>query len=156
MEDGLIDITNREKINSLLLRLAPGASPLWGSLDAQGMIEHLVEAVEYTNGKKIAELKFTLQHANDAKRRLVYSDFVIPRGARGYLADATQHRRFSNLQTAVDQLNKEIDAFEYFFKDNKSTAIHPEFGPMNHREWIIWHGKHFTHHFRQFGLLPAT
>jgi oxepin-CoA hydrolase/3-oxo-5,6-dehydrosuberyl-CoA semialdehyde dehydrogenase len=83
----------------------------------------------------------------------VNSDFVIPNDVAGYLPDATKAKRFKDLSTAIDELNNELDTFETFFKTEGATAIHFEFGPMNHREWIIWHGKHFTHHFKQFGLL---
>ena len=51
-----MDIRDRKQLNELLSALQPGTRALWGKLQAQNMIEHLIEAVEYTNGKKIAEL----------------------------------------------------------------------------------------------------
>jgi len=122
-------------------------------MNAQNMIEHLVEAVEYTNGKRVAELQVPVDMADKQRKDLVNSDFVIPNDVAGYLPDATKAKRFKDLSTAIDELNNELDTFETFFKTEGATAIHFEFGPMNHREWIIWHGKHFTHHFKQFGLL---
>jgi hypothetical protein len=72
---------------------------------------------------------------------------------RGYLPDATKTKRFKDLETAIIELNNELDAFELFFKTEGIMATHFEFGPMTYKEWIIWHGKHFAHHFKQFGLL---
>ena len=151
-----IDITDRKNLNLLLSTLQPGTPPLWGKMNAQNMIEHLVEAVEYTNGKRVAVLRFPKNKANKQREDLVNSDFVIPPGAQGYLPDATKTKRFKDLETAIHELNNELDAFEYFFKTEGITATHFEFGPMNHKEWIIWHGKHFTHHFKQFGLLGGS
>ncbi|HET9824162.1 MAG TPA: hypothetical protein VFP87_02445 [Chitinophagaceae bacterium] len=153
MKPGIIDITNRKELNSLLSQLKPDTPALWGRLTAKPMIEHLIEAVEYTNGKKTAIMVLLPEEANKIKQTLVYGDFVITPGAKGYLSDATKQNRFTNLQTAIDELNKEMDAFELFFKAEKRTSVHPEFGPLDHKEWIIWHGKHFTHHFKQFGLI---
>jgi oxepin-CoA hydrolase/3-oxo-5,6-dehydrosuberyl-CoA semialdehyde dehydrogenase len=150
---GFIDITDRKRLNSLLDALQPGTPALWGRMNAQNMIEHLVEAVEYTNGKKVADLKVSIDKAKEQRENLVLSDFVIPNSATGYLPDATKAKRFKDLKTSILELNKELDAFEYFFKSEGITAIHFEFGPMNYAEWVTWHGKHFTHHFKQFGLL---
>lgn len=117
------------------------------------MIEHLIEAVQYTNGKKIAELEFPLDQASGMKQFMVYSDFEMPKDQKGHLSDASKTIKFKDLNTAVSELNKEIDAFEHFFEIENRTAMHHAFGQMNHDEWIRWHGKHFTHHFKQFGLL---
>ena len=150
---GFIDITDRKNLNSLLTILQPGTLALWGTMNAQNMVEHLVEAVEYTNGKRVADLQFPIARATRQRQDLVHSDFVIPSGVSGYLPDATKTKRFKDLATAILELNNELDAFEHFFKSEGVTATHFEFGPMNYEEWIIWHGKHFTHHFKQFGLL---
>ncbi|HEV8504998.1 MAG TPA: hypothetical protein VGQ53_06350 [Chitinophagaceae bacterium] len=148
-----IDITDRKNLNSLLNILQSETPALWGRMNAQNMIEHLIEAVEYTNGKRMADLRFPPGKADQQRKDLVHGDFVIPNGVQGYLPDATKTKKFKDLPTAIRELNKELDAFEIFFKTEGMTAIHFEFGPMNYNEWIIWHGKHFTHHFKQFGLL---
>lgn len=152
MKPSIVNIRNREELNSLLSKLTSDTPALWGNLNAQSMIEHLIEAVEYTNGKKVAVLQFPQEEAKKIKQSVVHRDFVISKGAKGYLSDATQRKRFKDLQTAIDELNKEIDAFESFFAMGQRTSVHPEFGAMNHEEWITWHGVHFTHHFKQFGL----
>src|SRR5689334_1766511 len=148
-----IDITDRKNLNSILGALRPETPASWGRMNAQNMVEHLVEAVEYTTGKRVADLCVTPDKARSQKHLLVHSDFVIPAGVTGYLPDATKTKRFKDLETSIRELNKELNAFEHFFKTDGITATHFEFGPMNHEEWIIWHGKHFTHHFKQFGLL---
>lgn len=148
-----IDISDRKELNSIMGALQPETQAMWGRMNAQNMIEHLVEAVEYTNGKRVADLCVPPAKADSQRRLLVHSDFVIPAGVTGYLADATKTKRFKDLATSILELNKELDSFECFFQNEGNLAMHFEFGPMNYAEWLIWHGKHFTHHFKQFGLL---
>jgi|SRR5215471_7112324 len=155
MKVTIVDITNRKQLSALLNQLTPDTPALWGNLKAHSMIEHLVEAVEYTNGKRIAVLEVSPQQANNTKQLLVHTDFVIGKGAKGHLSDATKTKRFKDLQTAIAQLNREIDAFELFFTTPGQTAMHQAFGEMNREDWITWHGKHFTHHFKQFGLIES-
>ena len=150
-----IDIRDRKQLNELLSALQPGTPALWGKLQAQNMIEHLIEAVEYTNGKKIAELIYGPGEAMTQKKMAVYGDFIIPHGVKGHLSDAMQNTRFKDLPTAIEELNKEMNAFENYFAPEGTTAVHQAFGPMDCNEWVIWYGKHFTHHFIQFGLLPT-
>jgi Protein of unknown function (DUF1569) len=150
-----IDITSRAQLNTLLNRLTPETPALWGNLGAQSMIEHLVEAVEYTNGKRIAVLEVSPEEASNTKQLLVHTDFVISKGAKGHLSDATKTKRYKDLRAAIDQLNKEIDGFELYFTIPGKTAVHHAFGPMTREEWVTWHGKHFAHHFKQFGLINS-
>jgi hypothetical protein len=148
-----INIADREKLSFLLTRLEAGMTPLWGRLKAQTMIEHLIGAVEYTNGKKIAMAELPVEVAKSEKLAKVRDEFEIPRNVTGPLPDNSNETRYKDLQTAINALNKEIDTFEHFFETDGQTAVHFAFGPMNHKEWILWHGKHFAHHFKQFGLL---
>ena len=148
-----INILDQERLNVLLAPLEPGTLPLWGKLRAQNMIEHLIEAVEYTNGKKIATLELSARKAYKEKLEKVREDFEIPKEVTGPLPDNSNTIRFKDLATAISRLKEEIEIFEAYFKKPGQTSIHGAFGPMNYMEWILWHGKHFAHHFRQFGLL---
>jgi hypothetical protein len=150
-----IDITDRQGLNKLLTPLHSETPAKWGRLKPQNMIEHLTEAVEYTNGKRIAILTVSEEEATRQKKSKVNFDFVIPRFAKGFLPDATEHVRCADLPSAIRELYRELDAFEFYFQTEGRTAIHPGFGPMDHKEWLLWHGKHFAHHFIQFGLMKS-
>ena len=147
-----IDIKNRPGLNQLLTSLHPETPAKWGRLKPQNMIEHLTEAVEYTSGKRIAKLAVSEEEAKLQKQSKVNIDFVIPKFAKGFLPDATVHVRCADLPSAIRELYMELDAFEFYFRVEGRTAVHPAFGPMDHQEWLLWHGKHFAHHFIQFGL----
>jgi hypothetical protein len=146
-----IDITDRQQVYSLLLLLQPDTRPLWGSFTAQHMVEHLVEQVEYTNGKKIGTCDRSPEEAQRSKQIGIYTDAPIPKNI--VLAPPPVGFRYADLSTAITQLMQELADFDVYFQDPAATSIHGGFGPMTGPEWIIWHSKHFTHHFRQLGLL---
>ena len=149
-----INIDDRYVLEKLLHELKPKAKPLWGKMTPQQMVEHLVESVEYTNGKYTCECDLPPDEARKLMETNVYSDTEIRRNV--ILGTLPDHYRFGNLKDAVKQLMAELETFDRYYNEPGITAIHAGFGPMNHQDWLLWHGKHFTHHFKQFGLVTKT
>lgn len=147
----LVDITDTARFAALLQKLTPETKPIWGKMTAQQMVEHMIDQVEYTNGRKIPTLDVSPQKAAEGKAQWIFTDLEIPRGI--VIASPPDEYRYPDLQTAVRQLIAEIDTFHAYYKTPGLTQIHGGFGPLSYREWINWHGKHFTHHFKQFGLV---
>ena len=147
-----IDINNRELLKQLLCSLHPDTQPLWGAMKPQQMVEHLISQVQYTNGKKSGTCHRSTDEAAKSKAMGIYTDQRIPKNV--VLGSLPDHYDYDNLQTAIDQLMLELEAFDEYFKVPGAFAIHGGFGPMDYHEWQIWHNKHFTHHLMQFGLLP--
>jgi len=146
-----IDISDRQQVYNLLLLLQPDTPPLWGSFSAQHMVEHLVEQVEYTNGKKTGTCERSPEDAARSKQRGIYTDSPIPKNI--VLNPPPVGFRYPDMTTAIGQLMQELKDFDVYFQTPGATSIHGGFGPLTGPEWRIWHSKHFTHHFRQFGLL---
>lgn len=148
-----ININNREQLKTLLLSIPADAKPLWGKMQPQQMVEHLIDSVEYTNGKKIASCNFPVEHALRAKQKGVYTDDEIPKNV--ILGTLPDEYAYSGMGSAIEQLMLELNSFDAYFKTPGITSVHGGFGPMDHNEWLIWHGKHFTHHLKQFGVWPV-
>ena len=146
-----VDITNRQELRNLLQQLKPDTMALWGKMKPQQMVEHLVKQVEYTNGKRIPTCDKSPEEAARRKELVLRSAAEMPRNI--ILGELSEHYEFPDLETAIGQLLIELKAFDRYFEQPGATAIHGGFGPLNHEEWLIWHGKHFTHHFKQFGLI---
>jgi len=149
--DHLISPPNRTYLGNLLLKLQPNTQPLWGKMKPQQMVEHLVENVEYTNGKKICGLGVSPEAAERGKHTGVYTDSQIPKNL--ILEELPENFRYPNLNIAIGQLVEELNDFDKYFETPNATSMHFSFGPMDHEEWLIWHSKHFTHHLKQFGLM---
>ena len=73
-----IDINNREELRTLLLTLDGNTLPLWGKMTSQQMVEHLVDQVQWTNGKKIPTCDRSADEAEKRKRVMIYTDAQIP------------------------------------------------------------------------------
>lgn len=151
-----VDITNRSELNSLLNNLTYNTQPKWGSLKAQNMVEHLAKTIQYSNGKKEIAQRTTEEEGLKAKQAFIYTDMEMSMGIKSPLlpADGPIPFEFSTLDEAKKNLNKELDDFEtYHINHPNSVFIQPRLGKLNYKEWITFHNKHFTHHFKQFGLI---
>jgi oxepin-CoA hydrolase/3-oxo-5,6-dehydrosuberyl-CoA semialdehyde dehydrogenase len=146
-----VNITDRTSLRNLLLSLYPDTTPLWGNMKAQQMVEHLVDQVQWTNGKKIPTCDRPADEAYKRKMVMVYTDAQISKNI--FSGTLPEEYQYLSISAAVDALIQELDAFDQYFLQPGAIAIHGGFGPMNHQEWVVWHGKHFAHHFMQFGLI---
>lgn len=149
-----IDINDRDNLNNCLARLESTTIPLWGTLTPISLIEHLITTVEYTNGKKVTVCNLTPEQIEKRKQAVFYSDAELPMGIKTPVSKGDPATTaFSSLPESIIALNKELDDFERYFAIPGATAVHPGFGELNYIEWCIFHGKHFTHHCKQFGLV---
>lgn len=74
-----IDINNRTELKRLLLTLNIKAIPLWGKMTPRQMVEHLVDQVQWTNGKKITTCDRPAEEAERARQLMIYTDTDIRR-----------------------------------------------------------------------------
>ena len=157
MEDNLL--LNKTLLAARLERLHPEATPRWGSMTAQHMIEHLAEVVSFSNGKIQAELAIPYEKAERAKVRMLAPEWEMPKEftASFMPAESLPELKFSSLHEAIQALFSEMAEFYSFFARNPdATPLHPYFSNLDQGEWLTAHHKHFKHHFEQFGLLDDT
>lgn len=155
MEDTMIDIVNRIDIFKRIGRLKKDAVPAFGKMTAQHMIEHLTFAVMFSNGNKPQKLNFPEDKAKMIKAAIVYSERELPIGFKSpVLTDELHELIFPGLKEAIGNLKVQLEEFDNYFVLNKdSTPMNPVAGELDHKEWIVFHNKHFKHHFKQFNLL---
>jgi len=62
--------------------------------------------------------------------------------------------RNADLDDAIDEFTLAWVDYEEEREENPNLlAIHPFYGNLTREEWLLVHAKHFTHHFKQFGLI---
>lgn len=152
----MVDILNPMELRKKLEELTPETQPKFGIMTPQHMVEHLALVVEFSNGKRTAELQKSIETAMRWKQVLIYTDYEMQPGVRAPFIPEDQllDLKYADLNESIQNLVNELEDFEVFFKDNPSKEVmHPALGNLNHHEWLIFHTKHFAHHFRQFGLL---
>jgi hypothetical protein len=142
-----------ERLESLN-NLHPDTKQLWGKMSAQHMVEHLIFAVRTSNGKLNAGCFNPPERWRTLKRFLLSSRPLPKEFVNPIIGENLIPLQYSSMDDAKEVLFREVSGFyEYFEKSPDALLLNPTFGELNKNEWEIFHEKHFTHHFSQFGLL---
>lgn len=151
-----LQIADRKQLQDLLRNLNPGTPAKFGLMSPQHMIEHLIFAIMFSNGKAPQDLIWPENKADRIRGIMIDSSRPLPMGFKIPLLPENDVLPLihSNLDEAISALFAELDEFDRWFTEYPdSTPNHPTMGALGHGEWIVFHNKHFTHHFGQFGLV---
>ena len=144
---------NLEEILNITSKLTSETKPLWGSMNAQRMIEHLSDSLRMASGKDLFDL-ITPEDKLDRMLAFLDSDKPMAKNIEVNFAGKDFTLRNEELELAIDELVDEWLYFEGVFEEQFALrTIHPYYGSLSYNEWIKVHKKHFTHHFQQFGLI---
>ena len=136
--------------------LSADTSAKWGVMNAQQMTEHVADFFDVSYEKIIFPLAVPEEHL-PKYRAFLYSDKEFRENTKApasVLGDEPLPYRFGSLDAARENLRQSVSAFfDYFKSQPGKTTLHPAFGQLNFEEWVILHGKHVRHHWRQFGLM---
>lgn len=137
-----------------LKKLEEDKKPIWGSMNAIGMIEHLSESMLLSQGKlDNVALKIPEDKIPKAKQFL-FSEKPMPRNFKAPFGTSDSKNKHAKISDALLEFENTWRSFELYFSENpESVNLHPTFGWLNHKEWLQLHNKHLTHHFQQFGLI---
>jgi len=146
------DLTNNYLM--LLKKLDPKQKALWGKMTPQHMVEHLILAVQMSNGKLKLEC-FNQPDKIPTLKRFLMSSKPMPKGfVNPAIGPDNLPLNYSSLDEAKNKLEEEIEDYYHFFEENPDAKlVNVTFGELNKEEWDVFHKKHFTHHLSQFGLL---
>lgn len=141
------------EIIQLLDKLDPEATPKWGAMSAQRMVEHLTDTIKIASGKS----KFPMEITEDRIEKMqafLESDKPMARNIEVPFAGKDEELRHEEIELAIDEFLLEwLDFEEHFAEDPNRTEQHPYYGNLNYNQWCRLHSKHLTHHFEQFGLI---
>lgn len=148
----MIDILDRTKLFEILSKLQADDEPEFGTMTPQHKVEHLAFAVGFSNGKELQQHHYSIEKEQRIKAFIIietdddmpiaFKSPVLPKGGFPTL-------RHSNLTNAIDNLKTELNDFGTYFTNHPSDKpINPTMGELNYQEWVRFHSRHFTHHFR--------
>ena len=133
-------------------KLTENTPPIWGSMSAQRMVEHLSDCLKISSGK----VKLPLEVEEEKIEKMIQflnSEKQIPKNFEASFAKKETPLRHEEIELAIDEFLLEWIEFEEFYEENlEKTTIHPNYGPLNYNQWCRMHSKHFTHHFEQFDI----
>ncbi len=145
-------------IDNWLVALHQDSKALWGNMDAQQMIEHLIIALNVSTGKRVIELVTPIDKVDKIKNIGLLSDRPLQRDFKNVALplDPIPHMQV-DIATAIEELKKELKLFKNHYTLHPNIKhMHNVFGELGYHEWLWMHYKHFIHHFTQFGVLTPT
>lgn len=145
----------QEDATGRLAELTTDHSAAWGKMTPQHMVEHLIITFKMSIGKINIPI-ITKEEDWPKTKAYLMKDSPMRRNVSSPVGNNDLlPLRFPDLESAKAKLLQERDSFLQFVKEQPDfLANHPFGGPMNAEEWLLFHRKHFKHHFIQFGLIP--
>lgn len=145
--------TDLETLLPYFDKLKPDTLPLWGSMTAQRMIEHLTDTLRIATG----ETSFPMEVPEDRLERMVAfldTDKPMTRGLKVSFAPENAPLRHEEIELAIDEyVEVWLDMETMYTVNPELRNPHPYYGPLTFQQWKLLHSKHLTHHFMQFGLI---
>ena len=133
-----MNFTKFPNIDFTVLRneLNPETPALFGSLNAQQMIEHVSLIYDYVLSNNKVKVLTPADKIEKVKRAFLWSEGGFKRGITNEFTESLSFEcTLANLAFAIDEYT------------------HPIFGLLNIEEWTQFFTKHTWHHFNQFGLV---
>ncbi|WP_367276315.1 DUF1569 domain-containing protein [uncultured Polaribacter sp.] len=149
-----VNFLDENFVRNQLSKLNENSKPVFGKMNAQQMIEHLSAVTQIANGNWKVNI-FVSDEKTARRKPFLNTDNELQTGFRAsFLSDEPTKLKFNSITEAIDDLIKHIHLFVSIFSEDKNrTVVHPFFGELNFEYWKKFQVKHFTHHFKQFGLV---
>ncbi len=151
-----IDIENISIVSDVLSNLHPDNQVIFGMMTPQHMVEHLITTFQISTEKIQIEMMFPTEIAQKIRFAVIISENEIPIGFKvPFMPKETpMPLKYVSLKSAIEILKIELAYFKDYFNQNPARkTMNPSMGELNFDEWLIFHNKHFTHHFKQFDLV---
>ena len=144
------------KIKECISKLDQNTKPLWGTMGAQQMVEHLEYTYRIASGE-IQDFDITTSDKIlDKVHATLYNYDKMPREYEFPLNDKSEITKLKheNLAIAKEKMFDARQEYLDFFKENPDAELkNTVFGMMDRYEWYLLERKHLNHHFEQFGLI---
>ena len=135
-----------------LKQLKENETPLWGNMSPIGMIEHLSDSLNMASGNPMEKIEVPEKYWNKMIE-ILNSDDEFPKNFKASFAPETRVIRNSTIHDAIHELKNVWENYEGVFSMNpKLITNHPNYGPLNKKQWDRILSKHLTHHFKQFSV----
>ncbi|ROI08244.1 phenylacetic acid degradation bifunctional protein PaaZ [Chryseobacterium sp. H3056] len=144
-------------IQKMLNGLTENSERKFGMMSPQLMVEHLEEVLRNGFGSlQASDFPEIPADKLELLQDWIYTDQKIRPGAQYPLLKEGEEPqlRYKNLTEAKEKLLETLKEFLIYYRENpQAEHFHPRFGMLNKEMMELFHRKHFTHHFEQFGLI---
>ena len=151
-----VDLKTKE-IQKILNNLTENSERKFGLMTPQLMVEHLEEVLRNGFGQlNPSDFPEIPADKLELLQDWIYTNQKIRPGAQYPLLKDGEMPvlRFKNLDQAKEKLIETLKQYLIYYRENPLVEhYHPRFGMLNKEMMELFHRKHFTHHFEQFGLV---
>ncbi|MFY9243490.1 MAG: hydroxymethylglutaryl-CoA reductase, degradative [Polaribacter sp.] len=149
-----IDFLDEVSVHKKLSTLNNEMKPVFGMMNSQQMIEHLSAVTKIANGNWKVDV-YVSEEKTARRKPFLDTENELQTGFKAsFLSDEPSELKFNSIEEAIDDLIEQVNYFiKVFTEEENRTIVHPFFGELNFEYWKKFQVKHFTHHFKQFGLV---
>ncbi len=144
-------------VKNALNNLTESSERTFGEMTPQLMVEHMEEVVRNGMGQlKPENFPAIPEEKLEKLQDWLYTEDEIQPGAKYPLLQEgeTMQPKYKNLDQAREKLLEAVKEYNVHYRENPSAeTYHPRFGMLNKEMSELFQRKHFTHHFKQFGLV---
>ena len=152
MEKKLTHFFNTSLTNALR-SLKENSKAEWGTMTAKQMLIHLIQSskmMHFGNNTLLIKKEYV-----EKAIAFLYSDKAIK---KGLVVPNDIGFNFTNNNEDIEELKAELinssnNMLAFLIENTEFKAIHPYFGELDTKQWILFQRKHYSHHLSQFGLL---
>lgn len=147
------DIYNKEENTAIIDRirnLTPDTKPLWGKMDAAGMLFHLQVPIRVSLGEVKLKHSFIGKLFGKMALKQVLSDKPFKKGVP--TSDEFKPSGAYNFEEEKQRLIDLVSSLPLKAPGAIGNNPHPFFGVLTPQEWSIITWKHLNHHLTQFGV----
>ena len=139
--------SDRQQLLARLQRVRHDTKPLWGKLDAHGMLCHTADVMRIALGDIPSKPEHSLFSRTIGKFMVVNTGLQAPKGKieTAPAMMTTKPKSWDADLAACAELVERVGR-------GSANAVHPAFGPLTPDEWGRMCYKHLNHHLVQFGV----
>jgi hypothetical protein len=146
----LFDEASRRSLLERAARVTPEAKAVWGKMNAEQMVMHLVEALKLGTGELTTKPRKMLIRYPPLKQLIIYL-LPFPKGAPTAPELKRRESDAGTLAHSRAELARLLEDIGGRSKQ-KEWPEHPAFGKLSRRAWGVLGYRHVDHHLRQFGV----
>jgi oxepin-CoA hydrolase/3-oxo-5,6-dehydrosuberyl-CoA semialdehyde dehydrogenase len=137
-----------------LRNLKEDSKAKWGTMTAKQMLIHLIQSskmMHFGNNTLLIKEEYV-----EKAIAFLYTDKAIKKGL--VVPNDIGFNFMNNINEDFEELKAELinssnNMINFLIENTDFKAIHPYFGELNTKQWILFQKKHYSHHLSQFGLL---
>jgi len=141
-------------LTTTLENLKEDSKAEWGTMTAKQMLIHLTQSskmMHFGNNTLLIKEEYI-----EKAIAFLYTDKGIKKGL--VVPNDIGFNFTENINEDIEELKRELinssdNMLAFLIENTDFKAIHPYFGELDTKQWILFQRKHYTHHLNQFGLL---